>query len=101
MRRVGWHLDDVPQPFLTIRTIAFLILMSVVAGALMDGLLLGYDGTHHRSLVARLVISAVLAAVGALAGGVFGWTNTKSPRWRQWRKTMPTLTPGLPPGSRD
>jgi hypothetical protein len=60
MRRVGWHLDDVPQPFLTIRTIAFLILMSVVAGALMDGLLLGYDGTHHRSLVAPLVISAVL-----------------------------------------
>jgi hypothetical protein len=43
MRTVGWHLDDVPQPFLTFRRIAFLIMMSVVAGAIVDGLLLGYD----------------------------------------------------------
>jgi hypothetical protein len=99
MRRVDWHLDDVPQPFLTFRRIAFLIMVVIFAGAMVDGLLIGYDGTHHRSLVTPLMIFAVIAAAGALAGAVFGWTNKKSPRWRQWRKTMPTLTPGWPPES--
>lgn len=97
MRRVGWHLDDVPQPFLTFRRIAFLLLALVVLAAITDGILLGYDITHRRSPVAPLLAFAVIAVVGMVSGGIFGWTNNKSPRWREWRKSMPTLTPGWPP----
>ena len=89
MRRVGWHLDDVPQPFLTFRRLAFaLIVLCFVVGAGGGGFLLAYDSAHHRSttLPEFLVGGAILA--GAIAGVVFGWTNTKSPRWRQWRTTM-------------
>ena len=101
MRRIGWHLNDVPQPFLTFRRIAFLFIVLLFVAALVDGLLIGYDVTHGRSLGTPLVMFAVIAVVGAVAGGVFGWTNKKSQRWRRWRETMPTLTPGWPPDDRD
>jgi hypothetical protein len=96
--RVGWHLDDVPQPYLRLRRVAFALIVVALAGAAACGLLLMYDGMHHRSLVLPLALLGAVVVIGMMAGGVFGWTNTKSPRWREWRKTMPTRTPGWPTG---
>ncbi len=96
MRRVGWQLDDVPQPYLTLRRVAFAAIVIVMIGAAACGVLLVYDGTHHKSMELPLILIGVVLVVGLAAGGLFGWTNKKSPRWREWRMTMPTMTPGWP-----
>jgi uncharacterized membrane protein YebE (DUF533 family) len=92
-----WHLDDVPQPYLTLRRAAFGVMILLIAGAIVAGVLLGYDGVHHRSVAEPLMLLGAALAIGAIAGGVFAWTNKKSPRWQAWRRSMPTLTPGMPP----
>src|SRR4051812_15973985 len=73
--RIGWHLDDVPQPYLTYRRIAFAVIVLLVAAAIPDGLLLGYDATHHRSLAMPLLMTGTTMVIGMMAGAVFGWSN--------------------------
>jgi hypothetical protein len=97
MRRLGWHLDDVPQPFLTVRRAAFAALVLAFVLGAPDGLLLAYDLTQGRAVVLPLVAGGVLTALAMVAGGFFGWTNQKSPRWREWRKSNAGMTPGWPP----
>jgi hypothetical protein len=94
---IRWHLDDVPQPYLALRRAAFGIIVLLIAVAVVAGILLGYDAVHHRSVLIPLVLMAGAMVTGAVAGGVFGWTNKKSQRWQEWRRSMPTLTPGMPP----
>jgi hypothetical protein len=96
MRRIGWHLDDVPQPYLTLRRLAFAVIVLLSGGACVCGVLLPYDGTHHKSLIGPLVMLGAVMVLGAIVGGLFGWTNKKSPRWQEWQKTMHTMTPGWP-----
>jgi uncharacterized membrane protein YebE (DUF533 family) len=96
VRNIGWHLDDVPQPYLTYRRVAFSVIVLLFAAAVADGLLLGYDATQGRSLTTPFAAYGVMAVIGMIAGGVFGWTNKKSPRWREWREAPQTLTPRWP-----
>lgn len=49
--RIGWHLDDVPQPYLTYRRVAFAVLLLGCIGAGVCGVLFAYDGTHHKSMI--------------------------------------------------
>src|SRR4051812_13049839 len=96
MQKIGWHLDDVPQPYLAYRRVAFAVIVMMLIGAVGDGVLLGYDAEHGRSLITPIIAYGVMAVVGMIAGGVFAWTNKKSPRWREWRKAPQSLTPGWP-----
>ena len=72
MQRVGWHLDAVPQPFLTFRRIAFGAIVLVMVGAAASGVLIAYDGIQGRSLVFPSRSSPSSQGVAVLAGGVFG-----------------------------
>ena len=98
MRRLGWHLDDVPQPYLSVRRTAFVVVVLVFCGAAALGVVLGYDITHHQGPSATFfIITAVMFTVGGIAGGIFATTNKRSARWREWRRNRTSLTPGWPP----
>jgi hypothetical protein len=81
--------------------VAFALIVLAMVGAAVCGVLLAYDGTHHRSMTFPFALLGGVIIAAAVAGGVFGWTNKKSPRWREWRRHPTSQTPGWPPsGSR-
>ena len=94
--RVGWHLDDIPQPYVTVRRIAFAILVVLFAAACVAGVLLAFDASHGRSLALPLIGFAAVVVLGSAAGAMFGSTNKHSPRWREWRSNPTSQTPGWP-----
>jgi hypothetical protein len=93
MMRWRAGLDDRPRRIVIIRRVAFWVIVIGFVLAGLAGLLLPYNGVHHHSLAGPAVLLAVALVILLPAGAVFGWTNTKSARWRERRQRMRTPIP--------